>query len=359
MDHGFNFIQFCEQEFNGRIHRFVRPESGQPGVAILISCEGRFLLLECERPITGRPVLLEIPRGFSDGEPGREAAEREVFEETGLRLEGLKHLGTIFADSGTIAVPTEIYHATSTGRDTQLDPTEGIRGAKWLTYEELRRAATNGEIVDSFTLVALTLFSAHNSISTDAIKAPELRHFFLAEAGENMRHTDSKTNQFAAGVAAATAAFVALAARNKEDFLLSWNLQTFLALVALSLWSLAATTKMLRYRAWREHYLKSLQQMTGNELIDGAPLIFRPSDQVEPRGFARLQKRFLGDESFTGVSLLVTISSVLTASTMALRASLSESSFWGARSLMILTIVTAANVACFVSVYRAVRFRVR
>jgi 8-oxo-dGTP pyrophosphatase MutT (NUDIX family) len=128
-------------------------------VAVLpVDAEGRVILVRQHRPAIGK-TLLEIPAGLLDeGETPEDAALRECEEETGYRPQKLERLITYAHAEGystgwmTLFVGTDLIR---TG-NIKLDQTENLHAIS-LPFEELVQKVRANEIVDSKTILAVTL----------------------------------------------------------------------------------------------------------------------------------------------------------------------------------------------------------
>lgn len=145
----------------------VIPASLRPGAVVVpLLPDGRFVLLRHFRHAT-RDWLLEFPRGFAEpGESPEETARRELKEETGLDVDGarLQRLGYVHPDSGLQAGRVNCFLAQigdcDEGDIAPVDKLEGIDGILLLSRAELEQKIATGQIVDGFTLSALTLMRA-------------------------------------------------------------------------------------------------------------------------------------------------------------------------------------------------------
>ena len=101
-------------------------------------------------------VLTEIPAGKLEiGEDPKEAAIRELSEETGLIAENVVHLGDIFPTPGYCSEILYLYMATGL-RQGECHPDEGedLRVQK-IPFSELLEMVEKNEIHDAKTVVAI------------------------------------------------------------------------------------------------------------------------------------------------------------------------------------------------------------
>ena len=130
------------------------------GCLVIAEDRGQFLLVEQYRhPIQASSI--EFPKGgITLGEPAKDAAERELLEETGLRTDPLTHIGTVQELIGAANYPIHIFATSNTwnGRGATRDETEFDLSARWVTEGELRMMIRKNWIQDSATLAAWSLY---------------------------------------------------------------------------------------------------------------------------------------------------------------------------------------------------------
>ena len=133
------------------------------GVVIApIAADGRILLIrQFRHPV--RMWLRELPRGAAErGEEPADAARRELKEEVGCDTEAVYPLGRVVIDSGQlVGIPHLFAARVVEGGEPEREETESIDRVLRYSYPELRRACERGEIVDSFTLVAVLRLAPH------------------------------------------------------------------------------------------------------------------------------------------------------------------------------------------------------
>lgn len=142
--------------------RFVVDERNNRSGAVIVPKSGdRYLLVEVDRPAINA-MSLEFPRGYADeGETPSECAARELLEETGanVTIEDLELLGKVAPNTGLLDSIVNIYyaefiHSLSAATDGE------VSRLHFLSESELRTAIKQGDIVDGFTLSAMTLMDA-------------------------------------------------------------------------------------------------------------------------------------------------------------------------------------------------------
>lgn len=128
---------------------------------VAVTGEGEVLLVRQYRhPV--RDWTLEVPAGsVDDGESPREAAERELAEETGARGGEWIHLGTFFSSSAHLSLRSDAFLATNVSLGaSHPDPDEEVVVVRIPTAEVLARAR-RGEMVEGQTALCLLLAAAH------------------------------------------------------------------------------------------------------------------------------------------------------------------------------------------------------
>ncbi len=132
-------------------------EIEHPGAALVIPfIKGRIVFIRQFRAVIGK-YIWELPAGTLEaGETPYACAKREVAEETGYGVKGLKRIGLIYTTPGFCNEKIYIFKAECEGmKKAQREEDELIR-VKLLSKSEIRKLFKNGKITDSKTIAALS-----------------------------------------------------------------------------------------------------------------------------------------------------------------------------------------------------------
>jgi ADP-ribose pyrophosphatase len=147
----------------GMHFRLDHAESKDDGVVIVpITGDDGILLVRQFRHAV-RMWMREIPRGARErGESIVDAAVRELREEIGRGASAVYPLGRIAPASSELTEYPYLFAARVTDQgESEPEATEAIDAVFAYTFAELKRACQVGEIVDSFTLAAVTRLEPH------------------------------------------------------------------------------------------------------------------------------------------------------------------------------------------------------
>ncbi|WP_159033106.1 NUDIX domain-containing protein [Streptomyces fodineus] len=124
---------------------------------VALDDQQRLVLVEDDFHLQRRRVL-HLPGGNCDGQEPREAALRELEEETGLIAGDLRPLGVIDPLPSITSARIFLFTATSlrTGR-TRRDATEAGMTQHWRLLQDALAAVRNGEITEAGSVAALLL----------------------------------------------------------------------------------------------------------------------------------------------------------------------------------------------------------
>lgn len=146
----------------------------RPAVGVVAVHDGRFLLLRQYRFIVDEFVWAIPSGGIHAKETARQAAARELKEETGYRARRLRRLQAFYASYGCGNQVFDIFLAEGLERtDLQFDRNEVI-GLRWFTPRELTALIAKNGIVDGLSLAPLLLILFKQSSPRTRIKARRL-----------------------------------------------------------------------------------------------------------------------------------------------------------------------------------------
>lgn len=146
---------------NGRKAYFE--EVRHPGAAIVVPfIGGKIVFIRQYRGVVGR-YLWELPAGKLDaGESPAECARREMTEETGYVVSGLRKLGMIHTSPGFCDEKIHIFAAECRGRKKAKRDRDELIEVKLLTGREALRLFRTGKMTDAKTIAALAFAGIFN-----------------------------------------------------------------------------------------------------------------------------------------------------------------------------------------------------
>ncbi|MCO5992285.1 NUDIX domain-containing protein [Actinoallomurus rhizosphaericola] len=151
----------------------IRHPDGSPGIygvvdkptaALIIPMEDDGFHLVEQYRYTLSCRSLEFPQGTwpDDRETStEELARAELVQETGLRAETLKRIGSFAIGPGFTSQRCDVFLATglTAGEAADRDPEEQEMTQRWVARRDLERMIREGEIVDGCTMAAYTLLT--------------------------------------------------------------------------------------------------------------------------------------------------------------------------------------------------------
>lgn len=156
-----SIVDFCKEKLrlpNGNVVDWDLVDHKGAAAVVAVREDGKIVMVRQYRPALRR-FTLEIPAGgLNEGEETKQAAERELEEETGYRckkIELLHHLQT------TVAFTNEridTFWATDLEKtEQQLDEDEFVQ-IEYYTIEELMDMIFDGTIEDGKTIAGLMIY---------------------------------------------------------------------------------------------------------------------------------------------------------------------------------------------------------
>lgn len=151
----FNVIQKQYQREDGLVFKRDCVEPGDAVVIIPVNENNEVVFIEQYRE-TIESVALELPAGMIEkGEDPREAAIRELEEETGIKARQVEFLTSVYASAGYTAEKLYVYYAKDFEYGTQhLDETEEILNIRKIPLEECIKLIIDNKIDHASVVIA-------------------------------------------------------------------------------------------------------------------------------------------------------------------------------------------------------------
>lgn len=127
------------------------------GVGVVAIDEDNMIYLVQQYRIPYDDILLEIPAGKLDSkeEDPKDAAIRELSEETGLRAKEIKHIGDFYPSVGFLDENLRLFMATGLSEgETQPDEDEYLNIVK-LPFDKAVQMVMDGKIKDGKTIAGI------------------------------------------------------------------------------------------------------------------------------------------------------------------------------------------------------------
>lgn len=152
------------------LHRLVMKRHDAVAALLWHTERERMILVEQFRPAVyasgAEGWTLELPAGLLDveGEAAEETIRRELIEETGYEVSGMRQLFTFYPSIGSSTERLTLFYAEVTNQNRVsdgggADAGEDLRIVEW-SRDELKRGIEDGRIVDSKTIIGIQWFLA-------------------------------------------------------------------------------------------------------------------------------------------------------------------------------------------------------
>lgn len=144
---------------DGAFH-YLEERGSHNGAVILVLDDAHFIFVKVKRPAHAME-LLEAPRGYGNpGESSRECAVRELFEETGFKVEAsqLEKLGVVRPNTAILKAKVDIFLARVTAVQKVARPDDEVTDLVYIPQNQIKQEIGAGNISDGFTLSALAFF---------------------------------------------------------------------------------------------------------------------------------------------------------------------------------------------------------
>lgn len=158
-----NDVVMTPGNYAGRYLRIVEA-GGRPGVAMLACFADQYALVRSYRYPIGAWEWA-IPRGFAHGDDPLESALAELHEEIGAPPAEISELGIVTSNSGLLAGRVHLFYARYDEATADPIDTTEIAEVRWVDLSTLLGEVASGDLIDSFTLSAVTLAAAHGLLN--------------------------------------------------------------------------------------------------------------------------------------------------------------------------------------------------
>lgn len=149
-----------EDKYGNKVNNFlvVKPKNISrdlvAGIAILPVFRGKIGLLKIyKNPIEN--YSWEIPKGFVEkDEKNKQAALRELYEETGLSCNDIQEYGYTMPDAGIISARIQLFLAENCKEERKFERTEiGLKELKYFSIARVKKMIEKSIIQDACTII--------------------------------------------------------------------------------------------------------------------------------------------------------------------------------------------------------------
>jgi ADP-ribose pyrophosphatase len=131
------------------------------GVGVVVITTDNKILLNKEFRYVIRTSSWELPGGgIDEGEDPAEAAKRELYEETGIKVEKVKKLGFFYPLHSFNTESVTLFTTEIDPQSVTTDESEGheqVDEQKFFSFAEALEMIDNGEIIDALTANAIQM----------------------------------------------------------------------------------------------------------------------------------------------------------------------------------------------------------
>ena len=145
-------------------HYLIEKNSNNGAVILILEDNKNFILVKNYRKAIDK-IVIELPRGYGEeNETSLDTALRESLEETGYKInkENITKLGSVNPNSAILSSEIDIYFAKVSQRDKIKDSDSEVIDIVKINKNSIKKLILNGEIKDSFSLTAISLYELNN-----------------------------------------------------------------------------------------------------------------------------------------------------------------------------------------------------
>ncbi|MBP7760322.1 NUDIX hydrolase [Candidatus Saccharibacteria bacterium] len=141
---------------NGNVLTYTYLEKTSAAVAVVAVNESGAILLHKQYLYPLKETLWTLPCGHCDDDKPLKAAQRELFEESGLEGDEWRELGKFYSAAGISKNIGYCFSVHVSGNDARNhDDIEIIGEQRFFSVREIRSMLNNFDITDGFSLVAI------------------------------------------------------------------------------------------------------------------------------------------------------------------------------------------------------------
>lgn len=156
-----DFYEYQVERPNGKILPYYCVNKAPACIVIPVDGEHTFVIKQFR--FAANRISWEFPGGGADLKNPKKSAENELVEETGLRAQNVKLLGSFFINAGYSNQQCFVYSANGlTHGNVRHESTEFLEVHR-ITFKEFEAKITSGDVIDSSSISAFYLFKAMNA----------------------------------------------------------------------------------------------------------------------------------------------------------------------------------------------------
>jgi ADP-ribose pyrophosphatase len=145
-------------------HYLIEKNSNNGAVILILEDNKNFIFVKNYRKAIDK-IVIELPRGYGENnESSLDTALRESLEETGYKIhkKNITKLGSINPNSSILSSEINIYFANVSSKDKIKNSDSEVIDIVKINKNDIKQLILSGEIKDSFSLSAITIYEIKN-----------------------------------------------------------------------------------------------------------------------------------------------------------------------------------------------------
>jgi 8-oxo-dGTP pyrophosphatase MutT (NUDIX family) len=163
----FSVLQHAVQLPDGQPIEYFAVHHERPAVGILAWHQGQILLIRQYRMLTGQFVWALPSGGVEADETSLQAAQRELFEETGYAATDWQPLIAFHPTYGCSDQRFEIFQARQVTRVSEQFDANEVLQVRWFSIPDIFRLIAEGRMTDGLSLVPILLSACQSGAIPD------------------------------------------------------------------------------------------------------------------------------------------------------------------------------------------------